>query len=183
MRKLLVIGIGAGNPEYVTVQAIKALNQARAFFVADKGDDKEALNSLRREICQRYIEHNDYRIVAIQDPVRDPSIVDYGERVRAWHEQRAELYEQAIARELCEDGCGAFLVWGDPSLYDSTLRISSSNAKTSPSTTRSSPASPPSRRWPPATSSYSTGSAAPCRSRRAACSRSTASRRRSTIWS
>ena len=28
-----------------------------------------------------------------------------------------------IAEELGEDQCGAFLVWGDPSLYDSTLRI------------------------------------------------------------
>jgi precorrin-6A synthase len=123
MRRLLVIGIGAGNPEYVTVQAIKALNQARAFFVADKGDDKEALTTLRREICARYIEHDAYRIIAIADPVRDPSIVDYEERVRAWHEQRVLLYEQAILRELGEDDCGAFLVWGDPSLYDSTLRI------------------------------------------------------------
>jgi len=123
MRKLLVIGIGAGNPEYVTLQAIKALNQARAFFVADKGDDKDALSALRREICERYIEHDGYRMVAIQDPVRDPKIADYGERVRAWHSERARLYEQAIARELPEDGCGAFLVWGDPSLYDSTLRI------------------------------------------------------------
>jgi precorrin-6A synthase len=29
----------------------------------------------------------------------------------------------AIATELTDDGVGAFLVWGDPSLYDSTLRI------------------------------------------------------------
>jgi precorrin-6A synthase len=123
MRKLLVIGIGAGDPEYVTVQAIKALNRARVFFVADKGEPKDALNALRREICERYIEQRDYRIVPIIDPVRDPSIADYRARVRAWHEQRAALYEQAIARELPENGCGAFLVWGDPSLYDSTLRI------------------------------------------------------------
>lgn len=123
MRTLLVIGIGAGDPEYVTVQAIKALNRARVFFVADKGEPKDALNALRREICERYVEQRDYRIVSIADPVRDASIADYQARVRAWHEQRATLYEEAIARELPEDGCGAFLVWGDPSLYDSTLRI------------------------------------------------------------
>ena len=123
MRKLLVIGIGAGNPEYLTVQAIQAMNRARAFFVADKGEDKESLGALRREICERYMERTDYRIVAIQDPVRDPRIADYQERVRAWHSERARLYEEAIAGELPEDGCGAFLVWGDPSLYDSTLRI------------------------------------------------------------
>jgi len=43
--------------------------------------------------------------------------------VRAWHDQRASIYERLISEELGEDECGAFLVWGDPSLYDSTLRI------------------------------------------------------------
>ena len=28
-----------------------------------------------------------------------------------------------IAEELRDGECGAFLVWGDPALYDSTLRI------------------------------------------------------------
>ncbi|HEX6243240.1 MAG TPA: precorrin-6A synthase (deacetylating) [Polyangiales bacterium] len=123
MRELLVIGVGAGDPEYVTVQAIKALNRASVFFVADKGEDKASLVALRREICERYIERPAYRFVTLDDPVRDPAIQDYAERVRAWHAQRTELLEQAIARELPDNGCGAFLVWGDPSLYDSTLRI------------------------------------------------------------
>jgi precorrin-6A synthase len=123
MRKLLVIGIGAGNPDYVTVQAIKAMNRASVFFVPDKGDEKQALVALRREICERYIQRPGYRIVGVDDPVRDPNIADYAERVRVWHEQRTELLEQAILRELPDEGCGAFLVWGDPSLYDSTLRI------------------------------------------------------------
>jgi precorrin-6A synthase len=123
MRKLLVIGIGAGDPEQVTVQAIKALNRAQVFFVPDKGEEKAALVALRREICERYIERPGYRIVGIDDPVRDPGIAEYTERVRHWHEQRTERLEEALLHELPEDGCGAFLVWGDPSLYDSTLRI------------------------------------------------------------
>ena len=40
-----------------------------------------------------------------------------------WHEARSVLFEQAILENLPEDGVGAFLVWGDPSLYDSMLRI------------------------------------------------------------
>ncbi len=43
--------------------------------------------------------------------------------VKAWHEQRATIYERLIGQELGEEERGAFLVWGDPSLYDSTLRI------------------------------------------------------------
>ena len=123
MRTLYVIGIGAGNPEHVTVQAIKALNLVDVFFFMDKGEAKQDLVLLRKEICERYIEHRPYRIVETADPVRDPEIADYKTRVEAWHAQRSVLYERMILDELEDDGCGAFLVWGDPSLYDSTLRI------------------------------------------------------------
>ena len=37
MRKVFVIGIGPGNPDYVTVQAINALNAVDVFFEMDKG--------------------------------------------------------------------------------------------------------------------------------------------------
>jgi precorrin-6A synthase len=123
MRKLYLIGIGAGNPEYITVQAIKALNLVDVFFFMDKGEAKQDLVNLRKQICERYIENRSYRVVEAEDPVRDPTISDYTTRVELWHRQRALIYEQMIAQELEEDQCGAFLVWGDPSLYDSTLRI------------------------------------------------------------
>jgi precorrin-6A synthase len=123
MRKLFVIGIGSGDPEQLTLQAIRALNQVDVFFVADKGAEKGALVQLRREICERFIENRAYRVVELPDPVRDPALAAYGSRVEAWHAQRAELLEQALARELPESGRGGLLVWGDPSLYDSTLRI------------------------------------------------------------
>jgi precorrin-6A synthase len=123
MRKLYLIGIGAGNPEYITVQAIKALNAVNVFFFMDKGEAKQDLVALRKEICERYIENRSYRVVETADPVRDPAISDYTARVDLWHRQRALIYEEMIAQELEEDQCGAFLVWGDPSLYDSTLRI------------------------------------------------------------
>lgn len=122
MRKLFVIGIGAGNPDYVTVQAINALNQVDVFFVMDKGQEKEDLVRLRRDICERYIKDKSYRIVEAADPPRDRA-APYEASVDAWHEQRTEIYERMIGQELGDEQCGAFLVWGDPSLYDSTLRI------------------------------------------------------------
>ena len=61
MRKILIIGIGAGNPEYVTVQAINALNRADVFFIPDKGTEKEDLAGLRLEICEQYIRDRTYR--------------------------------------------------------------------------------------------------------------------------
>jgi precorrin-2 methylase len=33
-----VVGIGAGNPEHITVQAISTLNAVDAVFLMDKGD-------------------------------------------------------------------------------------------------------------------------------------------------
>ena len=77
MRKLYLIGIGAGNPEYITVQAINALNKVDVFFFMDKGDAKQDLVALRKEICERYIENRSYRIVETADPIRDPAILDY----------------------------------------------------------------------------------------------------------
>ena len=41
MKRILVIGIGAGGSEHLTVQAIEAINRADVFFTFDKGEEKE----------------------------------------------------------------------------------------------------------------------------------------------
>jgi precorrin-6A synthase len=123
MRKLFVIGIGTGNPEHVTIQAVNALNKVDVFFVMDKGEDKGDLVRARQDICERFIASKTYRFVEAKDPVRDPAAPSYRAGVDQWHRERAAIWERMIAEELTEDGTGGFLVWGDPSLYDSTLRI------------------------------------------------------------
>ena len=123
MRRILVIGMGAGDPEQLTLQAIKALNQVDVFFVLDKGPVKSDLVQLRKQICERFIDRPNYRIVEMVDPVRDERIASYTDRVAAWHAQRAQLIGQQLLNELDDQACGGFLVWGDPALYDSTLRI------------------------------------------------------------
>lgn len=123
MRRLLLIGIGAGDPGYVTQAAIEALNEVDVFFVMEKSEEKDELVALRREICARYIEGESYRIVAVRDPERDRDAAAYAAAVEDWRRARAQIWEAVIAAELGEDGVGAILVWGDPSLYDSTLAI------------------------------------------------------------
>jgi precorrin-6A synthase len=123
MRKLKLIGIGAGNPDYITVQAINALKQVDVVFVTDKGQETQELLRARREVCERYMHARPYRTVELQDPKRDRAADEYRAAVAAWHEARAALYETNIRDHLSDGECGAFLVWGDPSLYDSTLRI------------------------------------------------------------
>ncbi len=122
MRTIHVIGIGAGDPDYVTTQAISALNDTQVFFAMDKGETKDDLVALRRLICDRFITSPGYRFVELPDPKRATE-GDYRDNVNEWHAARARLWAQAIQDELGPDGVGAFLAWGDPSLYDSTLRI------------------------------------------------------------
>ena len=123
MRRLLVIGIGAGDPEHVTAQAVRALNEVDVFFVVDKGDETDDLVALRREICERFIEDPSDRIVELPDPPRDRGAAAYTAAVDDWRARRAEVWGAALHDELAADGVGAFLVWGDPSLYDSTLDV------------------------------------------------------------
>lgn len=122
MKKIWIIGIGAGHPDHITVQATKALAGIDVVFLIGKGDDKAGLAGLRRDICAHYIK-KPYRIVEAADPERDRAPADYQAAVADWHAQRAEIYERMIRDELGDGQHGAFLVWGDPALYDSTLRI------------------------------------------------------------
>jgi precorrin-6A synthase len=125
VRTLHVIGIGAGDPDYVTTQAISALNDTDVFFAMDKGETKDDLVALRRLICDRFITEPGYRFVELPDPKRAAAAdsAAYRDNVNEWHAARARLWAQALQDELGPDGVGAFLAWGDPSLYDSTLRI------------------------------------------------------------
>jgi precorrin-6A synthase len=123
MKTILIIGIGAGHPEHLTVQAVNALNRVDVFFLMDKGARKEKLNDVRREILERYIKDRDYRIVEALNPERQREGIDYLKAVDHLNSDKQQTFERLIAHELGDGECGAFLVWGDPSLYDSTLRI------------------------------------------------------------
>ncbi|GLO31425.1 precorrin-6A synthase [deacetylating] [Pseudomonas putida] len=123
MKDLLLIGIGPGDPRQVTYEAVDALRQASVFFVLDKGGDKDELLRLRKAILQRYRPEGGYRLVQVADPARDGQADDYLRAVQDWHRQRAALYAQLIEQEIGEGETGAFLLWGEPTLYDSTLRI------------------------------------------------------------
>ena len=123
MKKILIIGIGAGNPEYVTIQAINALNQVDVFFILDKGASKDKLVEFRRELCRRYIEGDDYRFVEASSPEWDRCSGDYGSTIANLNRDKQNVFERLIGEGMEDGECGAFLVWGDPTLYDSTIRI------------------------------------------------------------
>jgi precorrin-6A synthase len=123
MRTLLVIGIGAGNPDYLTVQAINAMNRAEVFFMPDKGLEKSGLNAIRLGMLDRFVTDNRYRLVDFVIPSRrQADTPGYTQAVQEWRDKLETAY-RAMFAELGEDGIGAFLVWGDPTIYDGTLRI------------------------------------------------------------
>ncbi len=125
VREIHVIGIGAGDPDQLTLQAVKAMRSTDVFFILDKGEAKADLTRLRRDMLDAHLPEGGYRVVTARDPERDRSAGGsaYSPAVGDWRSARADLYEELIARELGDGETGAFLVWGDPSLYDSTLGI------------------------------------------------------------
>lgn len=125
MIELFLIGIGTGNPDHVTLQAAKAMNAADLILIPLKGDNKADLAGLRMAICRDTVTNPATRIEGFDLPVRDPATPDYLTRVADWHDAIADLWEDRIRAHLAAGGGPrvALLVWGDPSLYDSTLRI------------------------------------------------------------
>ena len=123
MIEVVLIGIGTGNPDHLTGQAIKAMNAADLLLIPQKGPGKSDLADLRREICDRFLCNPATKIVGFDLPERRAANPDYQGRVRDWHEAIAEVWRQAIATHLGDSGTVGLLVWGDPALYDSSLRI------------------------------------------------------------
>lgn len=122
-RKLLVIGIGAGDPDYLTFQAAAAIHRCAAFLIPGKGEEKSDLSQLRLEILERVRPDKDYRLIAFDMPKRRAAGDDYRGAVDEWHDKIADSYAALLQTEISDREAAGLLVWGDPSLYDSTLRI------------------------------------------------------------
>ncbi|HEX7855827.1 MAG TPA: precorrin-6A synthase (deacetylating) [Sphingobium sp.] len=121
MIDLALIGIGTGNPDHLTREAIRAMNAADLILLPRKGDAKSDLIDLRRGICAQVLT-GPTRVVEFDMPVREAT-PPYLDAVNDWHDAIAAVWMGEIAAHLPEGGRLALLVWGDPSLYDSTLRI------------------------------------------------------------
>ena len=122
MKQLIVIGIGAGDPDYLTLQAVKAIGRADAFLVLGKGEEKQDLVRLRQRLLAEHA-RPEHRVAEAADPDRDRTTEAYAEAVVDWRTRRADLVERFLDEDLGPDETGAMLVWGDPSLYDSTIAI------------------------------------------------------------
>ncbi|QIX27733.1 precorrin-6A synthase (deacetylating) [Nocardioides sp. JQ2195] len=116
-RRVRLVGIGSGHPDQITLEAAAAIESVDFVIAAAKSADDPLLEA-RREICRR---HGNPELVAVPDPPRDrDDPTDYTGAVTDWHDARAAAYEQVLLERA---GDAAFLVWGDPAFYDSTIRI------------------------------------------------------------
>lgn len=122
MIELYLVGIGMGNPSHVTAAAIQALQSADLILIPNKGATKADLVDLRSEICEKLLSPVP-PISYFDFPSRDPAEPDYLKRVNDWHDSIAGLWQDTIHATHSSGGKIALMIWGDPSLYDSSLRI------------------------------------------------------------
>jgi precorrin-6A synthase len=121
MTTLVLVGIGTGNPDHLTAQAVRALNDADLILLPRKGEEKSDLADLRRLILSR--------VLATPVPVAEYDVPDRADQddylgaVNDWHDAIAGVWAATIAAAHPKPDKVALMVWGDPSLYDSTLRI------------------------------------------------------------
>lgn len=118
MIDLWLVGIGTGSPGHITREGQAALRDAATVLLPRKGTGKEDLAHLRLAILEEA--GAGAKVIPFDMPVRDETL-PYLERVDRWHDAIAEAWVAALADAPA--GPVALLVWGDPGLYDSTLRI------------------------------------------------------------
>ncbi|MCW2814975.1 MAG: hypothetical protein JWN84_2430 [Nocardioides sp.] len=127
-RRVRVIGVGPGDPDQVTVEAVSAMRSVAFFVVSDKsprGGMPDPLVAARGRLLDRHLDVEPV-VVRIEDPARERrpertgTEQEYAAVVEAWHEARSLAYESALTSH---PGDAGFLVWGDPAFYDSTIRV------------------------------------------------------------
>lgn len=113
--RVRIVGMGMGL-RHLTPEAVDALDGADYVLAAAKSDD-DPLLEVRREVARAF----GLELVPVADPPRDrDDPADYPAAVRDWHAARVDAYESVLR---ARGGTAAMLVWGDPALYDSTIRV------------------------------------------------------------
>ncbi len=122
MFDLTLIGIGTGNPDHLTFQGAQAIRTTDLILIPRKGENKADLAGLREDIIARVTE-TPPQITYFDIPKRRADD-GYLQGVDDWHDAIALRWQEAISAHPNARNI-ALLIWGDPSLYDSSLRIAS----------------------------------------------------------
>ncbi len=116
--RVRILGFGMG-PQHVTPEVAEALNGCDYALAVQKADHDPLLD-VRRAVAAAY----GVELVVVRDPERDRSPgldrAGYERAVADWYDARLASYRAVLESR---GGTCAFLVWGDPSLYDGAIRI------------------------------------------------------------
>lgn len=123
MRELVLIGVGAGDPDWLTLAAVREIQRLDVLFVVVKEREYDDLVDARRALVARH-RSRPLPVVELHDPPRPwQAVPDYPAAVAAWRARRLAAWGTAVEEHLADGQVGGFLVWGDPGLYESTLAI------------------------------------------------------------
>ena len=130
---LSLIGMGMGSPAHLTRQGEQALRRLDLLLLPDKGEDKVELAAVRLRLLQAVRPDFDtdtgggLRVARYAVPPRDGADAAdtprYLDGVRRWHDALARAWAQALREHLPQGGQAGLLIWGDPALFDSSMRI------------------------------------------------------------
>ena len=95
MNNINLIGVGTGNLEHLTIEAINILNESDLILVPKKSEDTKDLINLRYEICSKFLKKENKNLVEFKVPERNKEKI-YSESVNDWHEKLAMSWDKAI---------------------------------------------------------------------------------------
>jgi len=121
MMELFLVGCGTGNPDHITMEGLKALRMAQLILLPVKGEQKSALADIRREILAIHLGTATPQIRTFEIPSRRTDI-PYQQAVLRWHDEIAKRWQAALNAASSPERV-ALMIWGDPSVYDSAIRI------------------------------------------------------------
>jgi precorrin-6A synthase (deacetylating) len=123
--RIRVVGIGTGDPGLLTFDAARAIASLDVVLVADPADATVDLAGARRAVCDALVPSgHSYRFVDVPPPparrlvaAPDPGLD------RDTEAERVEAYASALDGLAPHEQTVGVLVWGDPTLHDSTIRV------------------------------------------------------------
>jgi len=118
-KKVYIVGVGPGDPKYLTLEAFEVIKGLKNFIIPLKKGQKEELTKIREKIIE-YCKQGDtnYKVIKVEFPERKKGGV-YKSEVQSWRDEKASILSEVL-KEIDEAG---FLVLGDPSLYDGHIEI------------------------------------------------------------
>lgn len=122
MIKIFLIGMGTGNPKHLTLEGVNTLKKMDLILLPKKNIKKKELFNIRKYLCKTIISKEKIIIEEYEVPQRSEEL-NYNNSVNIWHEKISKNIKEIINKYQKNTKKLAFLIWGDPGLYDSTLRI------------------------------------------------------------